>query len=162
MMPSPGPSEITRGLSALLGGEDGPFSSLTRLSNAAAYLFHALPEVSWVGFYLRSGDTLYLGPFQGKVACERIRLGKGVCGTSAEKGETVVVPDVRLFPGHIACDAESRSEIVVPLRSGGKVWGVLDVDSTVLSRFGQEDKVLFEEIGKVVENAVGGRIGSLS
>lgn len=110
----------------------------------AALLFQTLPDVNWAGFYFLAGGELVLGPFQGRVACVRIPLGRGVCGTAAERRETILVPDVHLFPGHIACDAASRSEIVVPLIQDGRLLGVLDIDSPVANRFSEADRVLCE------------------
>ena len=110
------------------------------LSNASALLYDALPDVNWAGFYLVRGGELILGPFQGKVACVRIAKGKGVCGTAWKEDRTQLVPDVHAFPGHIACDAASRSEIVVPIRRGGEVVAVLDIDSPVPKRFTEEDR----------------------
>ena len=111
--------------------------ALPVLSNASALLMEALPEVNWAGFYLLRKDTLVLGPFQGKPACIHIAVGKGVCGTAVQEGRPQVVPDVHRFPGHIACDSASRSEIVIPIRlpKDGPILGVLDLDSPVLSRF---------------------------
>ena len=106
--------------------------------------------MNWAGFYLLRGDTLVLGPFQGRVACVRIPLGRGVCGTAAARRETVVVPDVHLFPGHIACDAASRSEIVVPLVRDGILLGVLDIDSPVPDRFSSDDKALCEAVAELL------------
>jgi GAF domain-containing protein len=105
-----------------------------------ALLYQMLPGVNWAGFYFLQGAELVLGPFQGKVACVRIALGRGVCGTAAERREILVVPDVHEFPGHIACDAASRSEIVVPLIQDGRLIGVLDLDSPELARFDDEDR----------------------
>lgn len=119
---------------------------LSNLSNLTAALKQTFEKISWVGFYLYNGKELYLGPFQGKVACTRIQLGKGVCGTSAEKRETIIVPDVEKFPGHIACDIESRSEIVIPLIKGDQLYGVLDLDSTSLNAFDEIDQKYLEEI----------------
>ena len=119
---------------------------LSNLSNLTAALKQTFEKISWVGFYLYNGKELYLGPFQGKVACTRIQLGKGVCGTSAEKRETIIVPDVEKFPGHIACDIESRSEIVIPLIKGDQLYGVLDLDSTSLNAFDEIDQKFLEEI----------------
>ena len=118
---------------------DGEPDWVANLSNAAALIKEAVPAASWVGFYRRVGDELILGPFQGKVACVRIAMGKGVCGTSAASLQTVVVPDVHEFPGHIACDAGSRSEIVVPIVQAGKVVAVLDLDSYDLAAFDEAD-----------------------
>lgn len=131
-------------LSSLVEAWDG--SMLLRfsgLSNASALLYHQLEDVSWVGFYLtdQSGENLVLGPFQGKVACGSIPFGRGVCGTAAQEKRTVVVPDVHRFPGHIACDPASQSELVVPLVLDGRVVGVLDIDSETAGRFTGEDAV---------------------
>jgi L-methionine (R)-S-oxide reductase len=132
----PAYGELKEQLAALyLGERDG----LANAANMAALLYHALPAVNWVGFYFVQGDELVLGPFQGKVACVRIGLGRGVCGTAALRRETLVVPDVHAFPGHIACDAASRSEIVVPLIHSDRLLGVLDIDSPQLARFDQDD-----------------------
>lgn len=114
---------------------DGETNAIANAANLSALLYHALPEVNWVGFYFVEGDGLVVGPFQGRPACVRIPMGKGVCGTAAARRETIVVSDVDAFDGHIPCDSASRSEIVVPLIRGGEVFGVLDVDSPVLGRF---------------------------
>jgi L-methionine (R)-S-oxide reductase len=128
--------ELQSQLSALLAGErDG----LANCANMSALLFEALPELNWAGFYFLRGRELVLGPFQGKVACVRIAPGRGVCGTAAARRETVIVADVDAFPGHIACDAASRSEIVIPLIHEGRLLGVLDLDSPRPARFDQED-----------------------
>jgi GAF domain-containing protein len=128
--------ELHQQLAGLLADEaDG----LANCANLAALLFEALPELNWAGFYFMRGGELVLGPFQGKVACVRIALSRGVCGCAARERRTVVVPDVHDFPGHIACDAASRSEIVVPLLQGGQLLGVLDLDSPRLSRFDEDD-----------------------
>lgn len=121
------------------------------MANAAALLFHTLPDINWAGFYLVKGGELLLGPFQGKVACVRIAKGKGVCGTAWEKNETMPVPDVHAFPGHISCDAESKSEIVIPIHDGGEVIAVLDIDSPKLDRFGEEDRQGLESFVKTME-----------
>jgi L-methionine (R)-S-oxide reductase len=113
--------------------------ALANAANLAALLFWGLPDLNWAGFYFLRGNELVLGPFQGKVACVRIAMGKGVCGTAAQRRETLVVPDVHAFPGHIACDAASQSEIVIPLIQGERVFGVLDLDSPKLERFGAVD-----------------------
>jgi GAF domain-containing protein len=128
--------EILGQLEALFSGER---SGLANAANMAAALYQALPDVNWAGFYFLQGGDLVLGPFQGKAACVRIPVGKGVCGTAAKRRETVVVPDVGAFPGHIACDSASRSEIVVPLVGNGRLLGVLDVDSPTRGRFNGED-----------------------
>jgi GAF domain-containing protein len=124
---------------------------IANLANAAALLYHTLPELNWAGFYMLEGDTLVLGPFQGKTACIRIPMGNGVCGTAAKKNETVVVPDVHRFPGHIACDCASNSEIVIPLRKDGRVIGVLDIDSPVFDRFSQADQEGLEAFAAILE-----------
>jgi len=129
--------EIAASLGALLEGET---DALANLSNAAAHLAGALERINWCGFYLARGNELVLGPFQGKPACVRIAMGKGVCGTAAARRETLVVADVHTFPGHIACDAASRSEIVVPIVSDGRLRGVLDVDAPETDRFDLEDR----------------------
>jgi GAF domain-containing protein len=123
-------------LSSIFSGER---NGLANAANMSALLFGALPELNWAGFYFLQGGELVLGPFQGKVACIRIALGQGVCGTAAKLRETVIVPDVDAFPGHIACDSASRSEIVIPLVRGGRLLGVLDLDSPHLARFDAED-----------------------
>lgn len=119
---------------------------IANAANLSALLYHALPEVNWVGVYLLKDGELVVGPFQGKPACVRIPLGKGVCGTAAKNRETIVVDDVHAFDGHIACDADSRSEIVVPLLRGGSLIGVLDVDSPVRARFDADAKAGLERI----------------
>lgn len=128
--------EIHGQLAALFADER---NALANTANMSALLFESLPKLNWVGFYFLRGSELVLGPFQGKVACVRIALGRGVCGTAAERRETLIVPDVHAFPGHIACDSASRSEIVVPLIQDGQLLGVLDVDSPDLARFDHED-----------------------
>jgi GAF domain-containing protein len=121
------------------------------MANAAALLFEALGDVNWAGFYLLRGDRLVLGPFQGKVACIHIPLGKGVCGTAAQRDETQLVPDVHAFPGHIACDSASNSELVVPIHRNGSVVAVLDIDSPVPNRFSEADRAGLEALVKVLE-----------
>ncbi|MDB5346074.1 MAG: hypothetical protein JWP89_4451 [Schlesneria sp.] len=125
---------------------EGERDFLANMSNCAAILFWNLSQVNWAGFYLSKGNDLVLGPFQGKPACTRIGPGRGVCGAAALRKETVVVPDVHEFPGHIACDVGSRSEIVIPLMHAGRVLGVLDVDSPILSRFDDVDATRLEEV----------------
>lgn len=125
----------------------GETDAIANAANLAALIYHGLPELNWAGFYLlREGGELVLGPFQGKPACIRIPLGRGVCGTAAERRESVLVPDVHAFPGHIACDAASRSELVVPLVRDGKVLGVLDLDSPLPNRFDAEDQAGIEAL----------------
>ncbi len=133
--------------------EDEP-NFIPVLSNASALIFENLEELNWAGFYLMNKGSLLLGPFQGKTACICIPLGKGVCGTAAEKDETVVVKDVHEFPGHIACDSASNSEIVVPIHSEGKVVGVLDLDSTKFDRFSDADKQGLEAFVKTLESVI--------
>lgn len=123
------------------------------LSNAAALLWESLEDINWAGFYLTQGESLLLGPFQGKVACIRIPFGRGVCGTAAAEDKTQLVPDVHAFPGHIACDSASRSEIVVPLHSGVQVVGVLDIDSPREGRFTEEDRRGLERFAHTLEKA---------
>ena len=125
---------------------------IANLANTSALLWEALGNLNWVGFYLREGDTLVLGPFQGKVACIEIPMGRGVCGTAAARGETVRVEDVHAFPGHIACDSASNSEIVIPLFRNGEVVGVLDIDSPILARFTPEDQIGLEAVARVIES----------
>ena len=128
--------QLQEQMGALFAGER---NGLANAANTSALLYEALPSVNWVGFYFLQGRELVLGPFQGKVACVRIPLGQGVCGTAAERRETIIVPDIHAFPGHIACDAASLSEIVVPLIQYGRLLGVLDLDSPQLARFDHED-----------------------
>jgi L-methionine (R)-S-oxide reductase len=126
----------------------GERNGLANAANMAALLFQALPDLNWAGFYFHQEGELVLGPFQGKVACIRIAIGKGVCGTAAKRRETVIVPDVHQFPGHIACDSASQSEIVIPLVRDGRLLGVLDLDSPRLARFDADDAA---GLGKAVE-----------
>ena len=130
---------------------DGVPYEIANLANISAALWQALENINWVGFYLMNGGKLVLGPFQGKPACIEIPLGRGVCGTAAQTKETVLVEDVHQFPGHIACDSASNSEIVVPIFKNGEVYGVLDIDSPYLSRFTLEDQRQLEEIVKILE-----------
>jgi GAF domain-containing protein len=143
---------------ALRGLLDGETDLIANASNTAALLFERLPEINWAGFYFlrpREGgdEELVLGPFQGRVACVRIKLGNGVCGTAALRRETIVVPDVHAFPGHIACDVASESEIVVPLMKDGRLLGVLDIDSPVRDRFSEADRILCEQIAAILMQA---------
>ena len=121
------------------------------LANLSALLYTSLKNINWAGFYLMENGKLVLGPFQGNPACIEIPLGKGVCGTAAKEDKTLVVPDVHLFAGHIACDSASLSEIVVPLHCGGAVVGVLDIDSPILDRFTEEDRKGLEQFAATVE-----------
>ena len=127
---------------------EGERDALANSANLSALIFNSLPELNWSGFYWMKGGELVLGAFQGKPACVRIGVGKGVCGTAARDRRTIIVPDVDAFPGHIACDSASRSEIVVPLVRGGAVIGVLDVDSPKLARFDDEDARGLEALAK--------------
>ena len=129
--------DLASALEGLITGEPDPIANM---ANAAAVIFETLPDVNWAGFYLLKEGELVLGPFNGKPACVRIKLGRGVCGTAAAQRETVVVENVDEFPGHIACDSASKSEIVVPIVVGGRLVGVLDVDSPSLARFDGEDR----------------------
>lgn len=135
--------EICEQLQLLLGGEK---NFIANAANTSALLFERLPDVNWAGFYIAEGDELVLGPFQGKPACARLRLGSGVCGTAALQRKTIVVPDVHAFAGHIACDTASNSEIVVPLLNWGRVLGVLDIDSPMFNRFDEDDKEGVESV----------------
>jgi L-methionine (R)-S-oxide reductase len=136
-------NELDEQLSALLGDER---DLIANAANTASLIYHSLPDLNWAGFYLWKDGELVLGPFHGKPACVRIALGRGVCGTAAQHRETVVVSDVNEFPGHIACDSASRSEIVVPLISGNRLIGVLDIDSPIRGRFDDEDRVGCERL----------------
>jgi len=140
--------ELAAQISALVQDETDPVANM---ANTASLIFHSVPRLNWVGFYLLKGGELVLGPFQGRPACVRIAFGRGVVGTAAEKKSVIRVADVNEFPGHIACDTASRSEIVVPLTSGdAHLVGVLDVDSPELDRFDAEDEAGFREIGKII------------
>jgi L-methionine (R)-S-oxide reductase len=140
--------ELAAQISALTQDETDPIANM---ANCAAVLFHSVPRLNWVGFYLLKGCELVVGPFQGRPACVRIALGRGVVGTAAEKRTTIRVADVNQFPGHIACDAASKSEIVVPLVSDDShLLGVLDVDSPELERFDAEDEEGLRAIGKII------------
>ena len=153
-------SEMYEEVAMMLRGllEDCPHV-IASLANTSALLNQAMDEINWVGFYMLE-DTqddepiLVLGPFQGKTACVEIKIGKGVCGTAVERDEVMLVKDVHAFPGHIACDGASRSEIVLPIHAGGKVVGVLDIDSPILARFDEEDKEGLEKIVEVIEEMI--------
>jgi L-methionine (R)-S-oxide reductase len=149
--------ELNAQLAALFAGER---SGMANAANMAALLYQVLPELNWAGFYFLQGGELVLGPFQGRVACVRIALGRGVCGTAAQRRKTIIVPDVNQFPGHIACDASSRSEIVVPLLGNGGLLGVLDLDSPRLSRFDDNDEIgLNAAVKLLLEASEMGRLG---
>lgn len=127
---------------------------ISNLSNAASVLYQGMERINWAGFYLLEEDVLWLGPFQGKPACVRIESGKGVCGTAVSKERTQLVYDVHRFPGHIACDAASRSEIVVPLKKEGRIVGVLDIDSPQVGRFDEQDLEGLEYIAGMIEKVI--------
>ena len=154
--------DLAQQLTALIGDEQ---DAIANAANTAALLFDLLPDLNWAGFYLLKDGELVLGPFQGKPACIRIALGRGVCGTAAETRTSQVVADVHEFPGHIACDAASRSELVVPLLRGDTLLGVLDLDSPVPGRFDQTDRIGIEAIAAIWVNAnarqTGGQPGAL-
>ncbi|MEI5905451.1 GAF domain-containing protein [Bacillus spongiae] len=139
---------VIKQLQALLAGEK---NVVANLSNASALLNQFLQEVNWVGFYLLEDEQLVLGPFQGLPACIRIPLGKGVCGSAAKEQKTYRVSDVHQFPGHIACDAATHSEIVLPIYKDGKVFGVLDIDSPITDRFDEIDEKMLKEFVKALE-----------
>lgn len=132
---------------------DGERDTIANLSNASALLNMSLADINWVGFYLMRNGQLVLGPFQGKVACLRIDFGKGVCGTAAANDTTQLVKNVHDFPGHIACDSASNSEIVIPLHHEGQLVGVLDIDSPSLARFTEADRIGLEQCAQVIEQA---------
>jgi GAF domain-containing protein len=139
--------ELNQQLASLLSEES---DGLANAANLTALFFNALPDLNWLGFYLLRGGELVLGPFQGNVACVRIGVGRGVCGTAAHELKTIVVPDVHAFPGHIACDPASRSELVIPLLRGERLLGVLDVDSPLENRFETEDVKGLEAAAKLL------------
>ncbi|ABK48009.1 GAF domain-containing protein [Shewanella bicestrii] len=142
---------LNRQALALLEGED---DLVAAMANFSALLNDNLTELNWVGFYVMRGEQLVLGPFQGKVACTRIPMGKGVCGTAAQTNQTQRVADVHQFDGHIACDSASNSEIVIPVRADGKVVAVLDIDSPIFDRFDEEDQKGLELLVKSFENCL--------
>jgi GAF domain-containing protein len=138
--------ELAVQASAMLEGEKDPVANA---ANLASLIWHILPDLNWAGFYFLKGSELVVGPFHGKPACVRIRLGNGVCGTAAQKRESVIVPNVHEFKGHIFCDSASNSEIVVPLLDGSKLLGVLDLDSPKLARFDQADRAGLELVAAI-------------
>lgn len=140
--------ELNRQLGALI---DGVPHKIANLANAAALLYHTLKDLNWAGFYLLEQDRLILGPFQGKPACIEIPLGRGVCGTAAAQDRTQLVPDVHRFPGHIACDGASNSELVIPIHANGRVAAVLDLDSPKPARFTEEDQSGLEAFARILE-----------
>jgi GAF domain-containing protein len=139
--------DLAQELDALLSGEP---DATANAANAAAAIYHSLPRLNWAGFYFLRDDTLVLGPFQGRPACVRIQIGSGVCGTAVRERRSVLVPDVEQFPGHIACDTASRSELVVPLFAEGRILGVLDLDSPDLARFDAQDQTGCEMLAAIV------------
>ena len=141
-------SELNARLQSLIEGVPHPIANL---ANAAALLWESLERINWAGFYLMEGETLVLGPFQGKAACIEIPRGRGVCGTAAVENATQLVPNVHDFPGHIACGSASNSEIVVPLRKDGAVRGVLDIDSPFFDRFTEADREGLEDFARILE-----------
>ena len=143
-------TDILAELAALLEGEPDPVANA---AITAALIFARVPRLNWAGFYFLRGDVLVVGPFQGLPACTRIPLGSGVCGTAAQRRQTIVVPDVHAFPGHIACDGASLSEIVVPFDVAGQLAGVLDIDSPEHDRFAPADQAMFEAIASVYGRA---------
>ena len=143
--------EINAMLASIIEGI--PYT-MTNLANASALLSEKLDGINWVGFYTIKDGKLVLGPFQGKVACTIIPMGKGVCGTAAETDSTQVVPDVHKFAGHIACDSASNSEIVIPMHRSGTVFGVLDIDSPLFSRFDENDRIGLEEFVRILEKSL--------
>ncbi len=142
---------ISEEMKSLLEGVD---YTISNLANASALIYDAMEGLNWAGFYILEGDRLLLGPFQGKIACTSIKVGKGVCGTAIARDETVVVDNVHEFPGHIACDSASNSEIVIPIHKDGKIYGVLDIDSTVYGRFSEEDRRELEKCVAIIENSL--------
>jgi L-methionine (R)-S-oxide reductase len=144
-------AEMLRSADALTSGEP---DAVANMANIAALLWEYLPDVNWTGFYRVVDGELVLGPFQGKAACIRIPFGKGVCGTAAQSGETQLVEDVHAFPGHIACDANSASELVVPVRRNGSVIAVIDLDSPTLNRFDAEDAKGVELLARMIADRI--------
>ena len=130
--------------------QNNPYET-ANFANASALLYHALPDLNWAGFYFLQDGQLILGPFQGKPACIRIPVGKGVCGTAVAEDKPQLVPDVHQFPGHIACDCASQSEIVIPIHKDGRIYGVLDIDSPILDRFSLEDLAGLQEFVHILE-----------
>ena len=145
-------------IDGVLAGERDPWANC---ANVAALLYERVPELNWAGFYLLRGGGLVVGPFQGRIACVRIALGEGVCGTAAARREPVVVRDVHAFPGHIACDAASNSEVVVPILTGGRLIGVLDLDSPRVGRFGDADLRLLEPVAAKLAAACDWRLAGI-
>jgi L-methionine (R)-S-oxide reductase len=143
-------AELAPQLAGLVAGER---DLIANMANMSSLLFHTLPDLNWAGFYLTRNGSLVLGPFQGKPACIRIPVGQGVCGTAVARRASIVVPDVHAFPGHIACDSASRSELVVPFAFGGPIAGVLDLDSPLPGRFDEDDRTGCEELVQILVQA---------
>ena len=140
-------AQIVRELESLIAGES---DDIANLANASSLLFNSLPDLNWAGFYLLKDGELVVGPFQGRPACVRIAMGKGVCGTAAQQRSTVIVPNVHEFAGHIACDSASNSEIVVPMVRAGELLGVLDIDSPKFGRFDEQDQAGLEKFVSIL------------
>jgi L-methionine (R)-S-oxide reductase len=145
--------QLANELAGLLAGER---DCIANAANTAACIYNAVPRLNWAGFYFRKGGELVLGPFQGKPACVRIALGAGVCGRAGAERKTIVVPDVAQFPGHIACDVASRSEIVIPLLRGTELVGVLDIDSPDVDRFDADDRIGLERLAALFTSSLAG------
>lgn len=146
-----GAQELVAAVASVVANEP---DMIADMANIAAMIFEALPDLNWAGFYIWKEGQLVLGPFQGRMACTRIAYGNGVCGTVARERRTIIVPDVHAFPGHIACDAASASEIVVPVIAGDRLLGVLDVDSPVRERFSDTDRIMLEKIVDLLVRAI--------
>ncbi|WP_019090858.1 GAF domain-containing protein [Komagataeibacter europaeus] len=146
-----GAQELVAAVASVVANEP---DMIADMANIAAMIFEALPDLNWAGFYIWKEGQLVLGPFQGRMACTRIAYGKGVCGTVARQRRTIIVPDVHAFPGHIACDAASASEIVVPVIAGDRLLGVLDVDSPVRERLSDTDRIMLEKIVDLLVRAI--------
>ena len=144
-------NKLPKLMNSLLEGEK---DEIANLANASALIFDSVTDINWAGFYFLKGDELVLGPFQGKPACVHIGKGRGVCGTAWAEDNTLRVPDVHAFPGHIACDCASRSEIVIPLHAAGEIRGVLDIDSPAEDRFSQADQAGLEAFARALEEAI--------
>lgn len=147
-------AELHRLVGAVI--EDVPYL-IANLANISAVIYDELDDINWAGFYIMYDGKLVLGPFQGKMACTEIKIGKGVCGTAVERDETIVVKDVHEFPTHIACDKNSASEIVIPIHKDGKIWGVLDIDSPTKGRFTDVEREQLEKVVSVIEIEFGKR-----
>jgi len=150
-LPEEWESTVYNGLEALLTADD---YGISQLANAASFIMDVMPGLNWAGFYIYRGEELALGPFQGKPACTRIALNRGVCGEAARTLKSMRVGNVDLFPGHIACDSASKSELVIPLHQEGRLKGVLDLDSPNLDRFSQEDETFFAKVGELLSTSV--------